>query len=94
MFLIKVDLLKNKLEYDDAFNYKEEHDLDVALKRYFTEGIDIYFVNIGGTMFDVVLLNMRVNGHIALCGMISQYNLENPDRIYNLSSLIVNRVSM
>ncbi|XP_042944737.1 2-alkenal reductase (NADP(+)-dependent)-like isoform X2 [Carya illinoinensis] len=28
----KVDLLKNKLGYDDAFNYKEEHDLDAALK--------------------------------------------------------------
>ncbi|PNX56984.1 NADP-dependent alkenal double bond reductase p1-like protein, partial [Trifolium pratense] len=29
----KVDLLKNKFGYDDAFNYKEEHDLDAALKR-------------------------------------------------------------
>lgn len=29
----KVDLLKNKFGYDVAFNYKEEHDLDAALKR-------------------------------------------------------------
>ncbi|XP_042944754.1 2-alkenal reductase (NADP(+)-dependent)-like isoform X3 [Carya illinoinensis] len=28
----KVDLLKNKLGFDDAFNYKEENDLDAALK--------------------------------------------------------------
>ena len=31
---IQVDLLKNKLGFDDAFNYKEELDLDAALKRY------------------------------------------------------------
>lgn len=29
----KVDLLKNKFGFDDAFNYKEEPDLDAALKR-------------------------------------------------------------
>ncbi|KAK3444275.1 hypothetical protein EUGRSUZ_L00054 [Eucalyptus grandis] len=28
----KVDLLKNKFRFDDAFNYKEEPDLDAALK--------------------------------------------------------------
>ncbi|KAG7997080.1 hypothetical protein I3843_01G193400 [Carya illinoinensis] len=70
----KVDLLKNKLGYDDAFDYKEEHDLDAALKRYFPEGIDIYFDNVGGKTLDAVLLNMRVHGRIAVCGMISQYN--------------------
>lgn len=31
--IVKVDLLKNKLGFDDAFNYKEESDLDAALKR-------------------------------------------------------------
>ncbi|KAI7993429.1 hypothetical protein LOK49_LG11G00226 [Camellia lanceoleosa] len=29
----KVNLLKNKFRFDEAFNYKEEQDLDVALKR-------------------------------------------------------------
>ncbi|MCH92009.1 NADP-dependent alkenal double bond reductase P1-like [Trifolium medium] len=29
----KVDLLKNKFGYDEAINYKEEQDLDAALKR-------------------------------------------------------------
>lgn len=29
----QVDLLKNKFGFDDAFNYKEEQDLDAALKR-------------------------------------------------------------
>ncbi|KAJ0094038.1 hypothetical protein Patl1_26852 [Pistacia atlantica] len=60
-----VELLKNKFGFDDAFNYKEEHDLDAALKRHFPEGIDIYFENVGGKMLDAVLVNMRVNGRIA-----------------------------
>lgn len=29
----KVDLLKNKFGFDEAFNYKDEQDLDAALKR-------------------------------------------------------------
>ncbi|KAE8714453.1 NADP-dependent alkenal double bond reductase P2 [Hibiscus syriacus] len=37
----KVELLTNKFGFDDAFNYKEEPDLNTALKRYFPEGIDI-----------------------------------------------------
>jgi len=72
----KVDLLKNKLGFDDAFNYKEEQDLVAALKRYFPEGIDIYFENVGGKMLDAVLLNMNKFGRIAVCGLISQYNRE------------------
>lgn len=31
--IFQVDLLKNKLGFDEAFNYKEEADLDAALKR-------------------------------------------------------------
>ncbi|XVF41395.1 hypothetical protein PTKIN_Ptkin01aG0276700 [Pterospermum kingtungense] len=46
----KVDILKNKLGFDEAFNYKEEADLDASSERYFPEGIDIYFDNVGGAM--------------------------------------------
>ncbi|KAM3750060.1 hypothetical protein ACB098_04G008900 [Castanea mollissima] len=62
----KVDLLKNKFGFNEAFNYKEEPDLHAALKRYFPEGIDIYFENVGGKMLDAVLLNMRAHGRIAV----------------------------
>ncbi|GMP78872.1 hypothetical protein CsSME_00034645 [Camellia sinensis var. sinensis] len=31
----KVDLLKNKFGFDEAFNYKEEKDLEAALKSTF-----------------------------------------------------------
>ncbi|KAF2298302.1 hypothetical protein GH714_021567 [Hevea brasiliensis] len=88
----KVELLKNKFGFDEAFNYKDEHDWNAALKRYFPEGIDIYYENVGGKMLDAVLLNMRAHGRIAACGMISQYNLQQPEGVYNLTSIIYKRV--
>ncbi|XP_039133598.1 2-alkenal reductase (NADP(+)-dependent)-like [Dioscorea cayenensis subsp. rotundata] len=88
----KVDLLKNKFDFDEAFNYKKEPDFNAALKRYFPEGIDIYFDNVGGAILDAVLLNMRPHGRISACGMISQYNLEKPEGVHNLMHIIANRI--
>ncbi|KAJ4966146.1 hypothetical protein NE237_017995 [Protea cynaroides] len=90
----KVDLLKNKLGFDDAFNYKKENNLNAALKRYFKDGIDIYFDNVGGKMLDAVLPNMRQHGRIAACGMISQYDLEQSEGIHNLMNLIFKNTRM
>nr|GEY82510.1 2-alkenal reductase [Tanacetum cinerariifolium] len=64
----------------------------VFVFRYFPEGIDIYFENVGGKMLDAVLLNMRLNGRISVCGMISQYNLEQEEGARNLITLITKRV--
>ncbi|KAL5783966.1 hypothetical protein ACOSQ2_006358 [Xanthoceras sorbifolium] len=88
----KVELLKKKFGFDDAFNYKEEHDLDAALKRRFPQGIDIYFEHVGGKMLDAVLPNMRTFGRIAACGMISQYNLEHPEGVYNMTNVVTKRI--
>ncbi|RVW13985.1 2-alkenal reductase (NADP(+)-dependent) [Vitis vinifera] len=90
----KVDLLKDKFGFDDAFNYKEEPDLASCLKRYFPEGIDIYFDNVGGEMLDAVLPRMRSHGRIAVCGMISQYNMEKPEGLCNLISIIIKQVKI
>ncbi|XP_021910985.1 NADPH-dependent oxidoreductase 2-alkenal reductase-like [Carica papaya] len=91
----KVDLLKNKLGFDEAFNYKEENNLNATLKRCFPEGIDIYFENVGGKMLDAVLINMRVNGRIAVSGMISQYNnIGEPEGVRNLMNIVYKRVNI
>ncbi|PKA64274.1 NADP-dependent alkenal double bond reductase P2 [Apostasia shenzhenica] len=90
----KVKLLKDKFGFDDAFNYKKCDDLDAAFKRCFPNGIDIYFENVRGAMLDAVLLNMRVHGRIAVCGMISQYNLEKPEGVHNLMFMIMKRLIM
>ncbi|TMW81710.1 hypothetical protein EJD97_008249, partial [Solanum chilense] len=90
----KVDMLKNKFGFDEAFNYKEEHDLNATLRRYFPDGIDIYFENVGGKMLDAVLMNMKLHGRIAVCGMISQYNLDKTEGVHNLFCLIAKRIRM
>lgn len=90
----KVDLLKNEFGFDDAFNYRQEHDYNATLKRYFPDGIDIYFENVGGKMLDAVLANMKLRGRIAVCGMISQYGLEQHNGVHNLISLVTKRIRM
>ncbi|KAL6890551.1 hypothetical protein ACP4OV_008806 [Aristida adscensionis] len=91
----KVELLRDRFGFDDAFNYKEESgDLAAALARRFPEGIDIYFENVGGAMLDAALLNMRVHGRVAVCGLISQYNLGEGERegVRNLGAVVSKRL--
>ena len=64
------------------------------MNRYFPEGIDIYFENVGGKMLDAVLENMRIHARISVCGMISQYNLEQPEGVHNLMNLVWKRARM
>ena len=45
-------------------------------------------------MLDSVLLNMRLHGRIAVCGMISQYNLSVTEGIHNLFLLVAKRIRM
>ncbi|CAO2152562.1 unnamed protein product [Urochloa humidicola] len=84
----KVNLLKTKFGFNDAFNYKSEADLTAALKQRLLDGIDIYFDNVGGATLDAALLQMRRGGRVVVCGMISQYNLEQPDGVRNLFTII------
>jgi NADPH-dependent curcumin reductase CurA len=62
--------------------------------RYFPQGIDIYFDNVGGDMLDAALLNMRINGRIAVCGAVSQQSLSKPQGIHNLYNLIIKSIKM
>ncbi|KAK2631671.1 hypothetical protein EUGRSUZ_L02601 [Eucalyptus grandis] len=62
-----------KLGFDEAFNYREETNLNSTLKRYFPDGIDIYFDNVGGEMQEAAVANMNTFGRVAVCGVISEY---------------------
>ncbi|XP_076882697.1 2-alkenal reductase (NADP(+)-dependent)-like isoform X2 [Bidens hawaiensis] len=90
----KVELLKNKLGFDEAFNYKEESDLEAALARYFPKGIDIYFDNVGGPMLDAALGNMRVHGRVAICGMVSQNSRTDTQSFKNIFGVISKRITI
>lgn len=66
----------------------------LSSKRHFPKGIDVYFDNVGGEMLNEVLLHMNLYGRVVVSGMISQYNLAEPDGIRNLFCLITKRVEM
>ncbi|CAI0628085.1 unnamed protein product [Linum tenue] len=68
---------------------------EYTLIQYFPQGIDIYFDNVGGEMLDAALLNMRVKGRIAVCGMVSQHAVtDSGPGIRNISNVIVKRIKM
>lgn len=90
----KVDLLKEKLGFDDAFNYKEEPDLKSALRRYFPEGIDIYFDNVGSAMLDAAVANMNVFGRVAVCGAISEYADAGKRAALDMVDVIYKRITL
>jgi hypothetical protein len=66
--------ITDELGFDAAIDYKAE-DVGAALDRLAPDGIDINFEQVGGAIMDAVLKRMKLFGRVALCGMISQYNL-------------------
>nr|KAJ0193472.1 hypothetical protein LSAT_V11C800415860 [Lactuca sativa] len=88
----KGDLLKGKLKFDDAFNYKEETDLISTLRRYFPNGIDIYFDNVGGDMLEAVVANMNTYGRVAVYGAISDYTNLGKRATLNMIDVIYKRI--
>lgn len=44
------------------------------------DGIDIYFENVGGAVFDAVLPLLNTSARIPLCGMVAHYNSQGLDQ--------------
>jgi hypothetical protein len=71
--------LTRELGADVAINYRSAGDLFEALRKACPNGVDIYFENVGGPVLDAVLRLINPFARIPLCGMISQYNLQQPE---------------
>lgn len=85
--------LLHELQLDAAIDYKSG-DVASALRRHCPEGIDVDFENVGGATLDAVLDQLRLNGRIVLCGLISQYNASRPEPLYNTGNLLMRRGRM
>ncbi|CAH2041079.1 unnamed protein product [Thlaspi arvense] len=89
-----VTLFKQKLGFDEAFNYKEEQDLKATLKRYFPDGIDIYFDNVGAEMQEAAVANMNTFGRVAVCGVMSEYTDSNKRAAPNMVDVVYKRITI
>jgi NADPH-dependent curcumin reductase CurA len=89
----KVAWLK-ELGFDAAFNYRDGP-VNEQLKAAAPDGIDVYFDNVGGEHLEAAISRMRTHGRIAVCGMISVYNAEEPPAApRNLIQLVGKRLTM
>jgi len=54
----------------------DHHAADFAaqLAQACPQGIDVYFENVGGAVFEAVLPLLNVHARVPLCGLIAQYN--------------------
>lgn len=84
----KCKWLTEELGFDAAINYKTES-LYKSLRNHCPDGIDIYFENVGGKIFQTVLNLINLRARIVLCGLISQYNVAGSGP--SLASVIVKR---
>eukprot|EP00731_Ephydatia_muelleri_P016524 Em0009g948a len=86
----KVAYLKS-IGFDEAINYKTVTSLSDAVKKACPNGVDMFFDNVGGEFFEVVLSRMNTFGRVAVCGFISQYNLEEAPKGRPVSRLILGK---
>ncbi len=63
----------SELGFDAAFNYHERKPRE-ALAELATDGIDIYFDNVGGDHLEAAIGALRTRGRVVACGSISRYN--------------------
>lgn len=94
----KCDYAKEKLGFDDCIDHKAE-DFAEQLKKACPDGIDVYFENVGGKVFDGVLPLLNTGARIPVCGIVSRYNEtklpDGPDRLSLLvGTILVKRIKM
>jgi NADPH-dependent curcumin reductase len=75
----------------------DRHDPDLAkrLAAACPDGIDVYFENVGGDVFDAVLPLLNLRARMPVCGVIAHYNEEElppgPNRLPLLMSTVLQK---
>jgi NADPH-dependent curcumin reductase len=89
----KCDYVKGELGFDACVDYKAAN-LREALRQACPAGVDVYFDNVGGEIFDTLLAQMNLHSRVVVCGLISDYNAAEPYRLRNWRSVLVNRIKL
>lgn len=89
----KVDYIVGELSFDAGIDYRAVPDLERALAEACPRGVDVYFDNVGGRITEAVSRLVNPFARVAVCGLISQYNLEKPEPApRNERWVLINRV--
>jgi NADPH-dependent curcumin reductase CurA len=79
----KCAFIRDSLGFDAAIDHRAP-DLAALLARACPKGIDVYFENVGGHVWDAVIPLLNNFARIPVCGLIAQYNdvppFPGPDR--------------
>ncbi|WP_296223686.1 NADP-dependent oxidoreductase [Ralstonia sp. UBA689] len=73
---------------------RREPDLARRLAEACPDGIDVYFENVGGEVFDAVLPLLNIGARVPVCGFIAHYNDEavtGPDRLPKLTAAVLQK---
>ena len=89
----KCDYVVAELGFDACIDYKAGG-LGEAIRAQCPRGVDVLFENVGGEIFDTLLAAMNPFSRIVVCGLISEYNAQQPYAYKRLRSVLVNRIRM
>jgi NADPH-dependent curcumin reductase CurA len=73
----KCSYVKDELGFDDCLDHRAP-DLAGRLAAACPDGIDVYFENVGGAVFEAVFPLLKPFARVPVCGLISQYNAASP----------------
>ncbi len=69
----KCRFVVEELGFDACLNHRDA-DFAEQLEKACPEGIDIYYENVGGAVFEAVLPLFNAFARVPVCGLIAQYN--------------------
>jgi NADPH-dependent curcumin reductase CurA len=69
----KCTFVKNELKFADCLDHRAP-DFAERLAAACPKGIDVYFENVGGAVFDAVLPLLNPFARVPVCGLVSMYN--------------------
>ena len=70
----KIAYLEKELGIDKGINYKKNVDLVKAIGEACPNGVDVFFDNVGGGIFDAVFECINKKARMVICGQIAEYN--------------------
>ena len=90
----KCTWLTGELGFDAAINYKTCGNYEEAIREACPEGVDVYFDNVGGEIFDAALMCLNKFARVAVCGWISTYNQPDAPGPRNLWQLVARSITI